>query len=77
MKPSDNETRTWHEHDDGTWAWGVVCDKCTAPRVYGTGPMFNIKRLKADNAGHYTQHGLAREVEDAARKDGRDITRAK
>lgn len=38
--------------------------------------MFNIKRLQADNAGHYTQRELGREVEDAARADGRDITRS-
>ena len=38
---------------------------------------FNINRLKHDNAGHYTQAMLGRDVIEAAKKDGREIARAR
>ncbi len=77
-RPSDDETRTWHIHEDGSWAWEAVCHLCSAPPLLPAKiPYFNIKRLKADNAGHYTQRELGREITDAARADGRDITRTR
>ncbi len=72
--PPDSEVRTWHVHDDGTWQWGAVCDKCAAPpRPDYEGPMFNIRRLRSDNLGGYTQRELAREITDAADREGREI----
>jgi len=38
---------------------------------------FNIDRLKNDNAGHYTQAELARDVIDTAKAEGREIARAR
>ena len=74
-KPSDDETRTWHEHDDGTWNWDAVCLTCMAdvPQA-GDMPYFNIKRLKTENATHFGVDSFKREIYENARRDGRDIT---
>ena len=75
VRPGPDETLTWHEHQDGTWGWGALCPACVATPLPGpTNKIhFNIARLRADNAGHYTQRELAREITDAADRDGRDI----
>jgi hypothetical protein len=53
LRPSDAETKTWHEHDPekpGSWAWGVSCEECRGePPVPGTGPYFNIRTLQRQN----------------------------
>lgn len=50
-QPSEDETRTWHVHDEGGWAWGVVCDVCRVERPSPPpGPFFNIKMLQKQNA---------------------------
>jgi hypothetical protein len=72
--PPEDCQYTWHVHDNGSWAWGATCGECVAPPMPKyRGPAFNIKRLKADNAGGYTQRELAREITDAADRDGRNI----
>jgi len=64
-----------------TWMPDHTCDACrdhVRRRMEGVGgkaPYMNIKRLQADNAGGYTQHGLQREIIDAARTNGREINR--
>lgn len=77
-RPSDDEDQTWHVHDDGTWDWGATCLVCIVeiPQMGGDMPYFNIARLQADNAGHYTQRELGKEITDAARSDDRDIMKA-
>ena len=64
-----------------TWRKGHTCDDCVAfvdakKALQGAGPQvnFNIERLRADNAGGYTQLGLAKDTYDAARRSGNDIT---
>ena len=76
-QPSKGESRTWHVHDDETWDWGATCLVCMAdiPQA-GNMPNFNIKRLKEDNAGHYTQNEMRKEIYESAREDGRDITKS-
>jgi hypothetical protein len=73
--PKSSETKTYHVHDDQTWEWGVTCEACVAPPFQGKGKSvnFNIARLQAENVGAYTQQELAREVTDAADRDGREI----
>ena len=63
-----------------TWRKGTTCTDCTAhveakQAQHEGGPKvnFNIERLRADNAGGYTQLGLAKDTYDAARKSGMDI----
>ena len=67
-----------------TWRKGTTCAACTAhvagkqaQHEGGAQVNFNIARLKADNAGGYTQLGLAKDTYDAARKSGNDITAAR
>ena len=74
-RPADDETRTWHEHDDDTWAWGPLCLECMVdmPQA-GDMPYFNIKRLKTENATGFGVDSFKREIYENARRDGRDIT---
>ena len=70
----------WDDTHPDEWRLGRTCSECDAHiaarrvALYNEGPMFNIKRLQADNEGGYTQLGLARDTYDAARETGRDIT---
>jgi hypothetical protein len=69
--------------EDGhtTWVDGVTCTDCQdlfrkkRELLNNGSPAMNIHRLKADNAGGYTQAELGREVQEAAKRDGREIER--
>lgn len=74
----------YEETHPKTWRKGTTCTDCSAhverKRLQHNGGAhvnFNIARLKADNAGGYTQRELAKETFDAARAGGFDITRAR
>jgi hypothetical protein len=73
----------WDATHPNDWRPGYSCDECDAyietraKRFVAKAPSFNISRLKADNAGHYTQRELAQEVVDKAKAQGREIERAR
>ncbi len=41
------------------------------------GPMWNINRFKHENQGGYTQSELEKDTIEAAKRDGREISRVK
>jgi len=78
-RPKEDEQRTWHEHDDGTWEWETICLACSSVKRYPLDlkqTYFNIKRLQEDNAGGYTQRMIEKEIFESAREDGREIEKA-
>ncbi len=79
-EPADDSDRTWHKDDDH-WGWDIRCEECavvaTGKKYAGTGPRFNIARLKDQNANHYTTNELVQEHYAEARRTGKDISRAR
>lgn len=79
-QPGPNERRTWHVHDDGSWAWEVVCDACRAkPKEFGGGKVvhWNIRHLKRQNEEGWSPIFESQRIERAAKAEGRDIERAR
>ena len=62
-----------------TWRKGTTCTQCTAfvdSKRAEHAPVrvnFNINRLKADNAGGYTQHEIHRATVNRAKETGMEI----
>ncbi len=73
--PEDDDLRTWHVHDDGTWAWGAVCEECIATPKGGDDKRvhFNIRHLQTQNREGWTVREKEQEIWDEAAKSGRDI----
>jgi len=62
-RPPDDADFTWHVHDDGGWAEGVVCAECRAPmRLPVPGPSFNIRHLQRQNLDGTTTRSEEREA---------------
>ena len=65
------------EHE--VWIPGMVCDDCRAKphKKSGKNVNWNIERLRRENKDHYTQRMIRDDIYESARRDGRDIQRAR
>lgn len=82
VEPLEHQSIYKGGHEE--WRLGSTCDECEmrheenlARFEFADSPYFNIKRLRNDNASHQTQYGMQKEIFDAAREGGYDITRAR
>lgn len=75
--PGDDEVRTWHVHDNESWQWGVSCWYCKPDEYVAEGKTvhFNIYHLRQQTREGWNVKQKQKEIEDGARRDGRDITR--
>lgn len=72
-RPDNDSLATWHEHDDGTWAWAAVCEVCRVERpVAGAMPGFNIHHLHRQNVLGTTTEEEVRDVLSNVKPEDRD-----
>ena len=79
--PKDDESRTWHVHDHGSWGWGVRCEGCPSLPLGGVKGdkvvHFNLRHLKQQNQEGWTIREAQKKIEGDAKASGREIEKVR